>query len=190
MANINGKSLGAIADNWIDLLPSYVTSNTTAPNNPSFTVYNGGNLSAYEFVGTNNTRQMFFGFQLPHGWIEGSTIYPHLHLYLPSDGTGGDVKFYMEYSWENVSSTGTETVATTSNVATHAANTIKKNEIVSLTSGAGIVGTGKTISSIFMCRIWRDGADAADTFGSSVWLKSIDIHVAQDMIGSSQILSK
>lgn len=190
MANITGKSLGTVQDNWIDLQPAYVTSNTTAPNNPSFTIYNGGNLAAYEFVGVSSTKQMYFGFQMPHGWIEGSTIFPHLHLYIPSDATGGAVKFYMEYSWENVGSTGSETVTTISNATNYAANTVYKNEIMSLTSGAGIVGTGKTISSVLMCRIWRDATDVGDTFASSVWLKSIDIHVEQDMIGSTTTLVK
>jgi hypothetical protein len=41
-----------------------------------------------------------------------------------------------------------------------------------------------------MCRIYRDPTNVADTFGSSVWLKSADIHVECDTIGSREILTK
>ena len=170
-----------------DLLPSSVTLNSTGANYPAFTAYNG-TLRAHEFVGAGATlKEMFLGFQMPHEWKEGSTISPHLHIRIPSDGTGGVIKFYVDYSWTNVGEVE-GAVTTVSATATIAANdTTKSNTIFSL---GGIVGTGKIISSIFMCRIYRDPADVADTFGSSVWLKSADIHVECDTIGSREILTK
>lgn len=170
-----------------DLYPSSVTigSGGTAP---SFTSYNG-NLYAYEFEGIGVTvKQLNVGFQINHEYKEGSDIVPHLHLFIPDDVTGGNIKFYCEYTWANVDQTGTITTTIVSGTITRAANAGINNN-AKLSFGT-ITGTGKTISSVFMCRIYRDPADVADTFGSSVWLKSADIHYEMDTLGSRTITSK
>jgi len=172
---------------WDDLLPSSITlgSGNTAP---SFTAYNG-NLFAYEFVGSGvQAKQLNMGFQLSHKYKEGSDIHPHLHLFIPDNVAGGYIKFYCEYTWTNIGDTGAVTTTTISNILTRTANQgIDNNIIFSLGT---IVGTGKKISSMLMCRIYRDPTDGADTFGNSVWLKSADIHIECDMNGSSLIFTK
>ena len=170
-----------------DVYPSSVTIGSGG-SAPSFTAYNG-NLRAYEFLGSGaTTKELNMGFQIPHSYKEGSTIVPHIHLYIPDDGTGGVIKFYCEYTWTNVNQTGTTATTTTSGTITRVANEgINNNAILSF---GEIVGTGKTMSSVFMCRIYRNPADAADTFGVSCWLKSADIHIEMDTLGSRQILTK
>lgn len=104
------------------------------------------------------------------------------------DGTGGVIKFYMDYVWGNVDSTGTIAETTVSGTITRIANAgIANNAILSFGTISGI---GKTISSVFMARIYRNPADVADTFGVSTWLKSADIHYECDTIGSRQIINK
>lgn len=173
---------------WKDLYPSSVTigSGGTAP---SFTQYNG-NLYAYEFVGTSATKQLNMGFQLNHDYKEGSDIKFHVHLYIPDDGTGGVIKMSCEYTWTNINQTGTVNTTTITGTVTRAANAgINNNAILSFDS-AIISGSGKGISSVFMCRIFRDPIDNADTFGLSVWLKSADIHYQVDTLGSRQETAK
>ena len=171
-----------------DLYPSSVSVGSGV-NAASFTSYNGANLYAYEFVGTGvQLKSLQLGFQLNHDYKEGSDIVPHLHLYIPDDGTGGVIKFYMNYTWTNIDATGTVSETTVSGTVTRAASAgINHNAILSFGT---ITGTGKTISSVFMCRIYRDPADVADTFGTSVWLKSADLHYEVDSIGSRGILTK
>lgn len=171
-----------------DLYPSSVTVNT-GTNGASFTLYNGVNLYAYEFVGSGATlKSLQLGFQLNHDYKEGSDIIPHLHLYIPDDGTGGVIKFYMNYTWTNIDSTGSVAETTVSGTITRVANAgIGNNAILSFGT---ISGTGKTISSIFMARIYRNPADVADTFGVSTWLKSADIHYLCDTCGSRTATAK
>lgn len=184
---INGIRLGGDATNFKDLYPSSVSTGSGV-NAASFTAYNGANLFAYEFIGAVTLKSLQIGFQINHDYKEGSDITPHIHLYIPDDGTGGVIKFYMTYAWSNVSQTGSISETTISGTVTRTASQgINNNAILSFPA---ITGTGKTISSIIMCRIYRDPADAADTFASSVWLKSADIHYEIDGLGSSTITAK
>lgn len=171
-----------------DCEPLGITVNTTGPNAPAFTAYSGGNLKAYEFVGVTTLKDFNCGFQMPHSYKVGSDVSPHLHLYIPDNVVGGVIKFSYEYTWTNISQTGAVSVSTGSGTLTRISNAgIAHNEILSL----GILnGTGKTISSMLMMRLFRDPTDAADTFEASVWLKSIDLHFEKDTVGSRQILTK
>jgi hypothetical protein len=173
---------------WEDLLPSSVTIGTTGPNFPAFTVYNG-NLCAYEFVGSGNvTKEIHLGFQMQHGWKLGSNISPHLHLYIANTALGGTVKFYCEYTWTNINETGTIATQTINGtiVRTNAQSTANN----ALLAFSEINGTGKGLSSMLMCRIYRTTTDDADTYESSVWLKSADLHIEKDTDGSREPLVK
>jgi hypothetical protein len=180
--------LNGNATAFVDLLPSSISIGGGG-NAPSFTAYNGGNLRAYEFVGSGaQLKELNMGFQLPHEYKEGSSIMPHIHLHVPNDGTGGTIKFYCEYEWANIDQAGAISPVTVAGTKVVTANFGAQNNVI--VSFGNIVGTGKTISSIFMCRIYRDPADASDTFGASAWLKSADIHVEIDTLGSRQATSK
>jgi len=172
---------------WTDLVPLPTTSGPGSAA-PSFSVYTGV-LRAYEYVGTGPTVKDFnYGFQFPHGWKEGSTVSPHLHLYIPDLLVGGNIRFYLDYNWANIGATGAESVSTIFGDLVRANNAgIAQNALLEFPN---IVGTGKTLSSMLMTRLYRDAADAADTFEGSVWLKSIDVHYQQDAMGSNQEYSK
>lgn len=58
------------------------------------------------------------------------------------------------------------------------------HRISSLTSGSGLDGTGKKISSILICRIWRNSSNAADTYTDDAGLLSLDFHYQIDTVGS------
>lgn len=146
---------------------------------PSFTAYNG-NLRGYEFIGAALTKEMQMQWQFPHSWKAGTSIEPHVHLYVPNDATGGVIKFGCEYTWVNIDGTegATTTVTGTLTIPANAGNLHK------VLSFGAIAGTGMTESSVFSARIYRNPTDAADTFGSSVWLKSADIHHEVEKFGA------
>lgn len=170
-----------------DVYPSSVTVGAVV-NAPNFTSYNG-NLRAYEFVGSGAlTKELNIGFQIPHSYKEGTDIFPHIHLFVPNDLTGGTIKFYCEYTWTNINQIGVINTTTVNGYIIRSINNGINNNI-KLNFGS-ISGLNKTISSIFMCRIYRNPADIEDTFESSVWLKSADIHIERDTIGSRQPLIK
>lgn len=182
------------ATQWDDVYPSSVTVGVGATA-PTFSAYSG-NLKAYEFTGSVSNKELHIGFQIYHSYKEGSNISPHIHLYIPNNGVGGTIIFDMEYDWANVDDTGAITTTTlTGTLTLPADSTIRKNVIFSF-NGTGspggtstpITGTGKKISSVFMTRLVR--RQDLDTFAGSVWLKSADIHIEKDMIGSRQTLIK
>jgi hypothetical protein len=62
---------------------------------------------------------------------------------------------------------------------------VRTHLITSLTSGnVGLVGTGKKVSSILICRLWRNSGNSADTFQEDAGLLSLDFHFQIDTVGS------
>lgn len=135
---------------------------------------------------------MSFTVQLPHSWKEGTTIYPHLH-WIPKNTAGGNVEWNFEYTWANYEPAAPQVfpAITTSTVVASGPFTASTSLITALTtSNAGIVATGKKISSILVCRIWRDASRAADTYAADAGLLFLDFHIEMDTFGSRSEYSK
>jgi hypothetical protein len=76
---------------------------------------------------------------------------------------------------------------TTSTVTSTGPFTAKAHSITPLTaSNAGINGTGKKISSILICRIWRNSSNSNDTYNADAGLLFLDFHIQVDGYGSHQ----
>lgn len=171
---------------WDDVYPTSVTTGVggTAP---SMTAYRpGGNLKAYEFTGAVSNKEMQIGYQLPHPYLEQSTVVPHLHLHINNNGVGGTVIFDMIHEWSNVNQTGAIAETTTrATITLPADSNVYDNYILSF---GNILGTGMRISSLFMTQIKR--MQSVDTFAGSVWLKSADIHAQRSLWGSWKEFTK
>ena len=164
---------------WTDIFPTGVSVGVggTAP---IYTAYNG-NLYAYEFTGGVSNKEIMMAFQLPHSWYYGGIIKPHLHLYVPNDGSGGTVKFNCEYTLVDVNGIepSTTTITNTITIAASAGNL--GNQVLGFPEvNAATYG----LSCIFSVLFTRD--QATDTLASSVWLKSADLHAEIDKFGSIQ----
>ena len=170
-----------------DIYPISISTGTNGANVPAFSAFSG-NFKSYEFLGVALVKELQATFQVPHWYLEGGNVVPHIHLYIPDDDTGGVIKFGCELEWSNVDDTGAISSATLYGTITRATNAgISKNIILSF---GEVDGTGKEISSIIGCRFFRDPTDAADTFGSSVWLRSTDVHAPKNTLGSRLMTSK
>lgn len=137
------------------------------------------------FRDNNGLEAMSFVVQLPHSWKEGTAIYPHIH-WMPKASESGTVEWNLDYSWQNFDPTTplafpTFTTSTVTVAGPFVANT---HRITSLTGVTGLDGTGKKISSILICRIWRNSSNAADTYGDDAGLLSLDFHFQIDTVGS------
>jgi hypothetical protein len=145
------------------------------------------------FRNNGTIEAMSFTVQLPHSWKEGTTIYPHLH-WTPKDATTGNVEWNFEYTWANYDPTtlqffGAHTTSTI--IATVAANSTNSHMITALTaSNAGISGTGKKISSILICKIWRNSNNTNDTYQADAGGLFVDFHVQIDGWGSRGTFTK
>lgn len=143
----------------------------------SLTGINGPEI--WFFRNDQGVEAMSFTLQLPHNWKEGTTIYPHIH-WVPRASGSGNIKWNLDYSWaqlDEISPVSFPATSTLSNVVT-GPFTINKHMMSPLSAGnTGIDGSGKSVSSILICRIWRDSGDPADTFQADAGGLSIDFHI-------------
>jgi hypothetical protein len=143
-----------------------------------------GNLKIRGFDGAATSEMLYGSFELPHGYKEGTDITVHVH-WTPTNANAGNVKWQFEYAWQNVD--GTYGAPTTITVTDSTDSTAWKHLRADF---AAISGTGKTIGSVLVFRIFRDPADAADTYASDAGLIDIGCHVELDTVGSRQITTK
>ncbi len=164
------------------------------------TLDKGSNAATIDYISGNSGPQiwyfrdnqsvesMSFTVQLPHTWKEGSTIYPHIH-WLPK-GTGtGNVVWNLEYTWANYDATTPQVfpTITTNTLTATGPFTANTHNITALSAGnTGIDGTGKKISSILICRIWRNSSAVGDTYNNDAGLLFLDFHIQIDGSGSHQ----
>jgi hypothetical protein len=160
-------------------VPGSATQNgVSAPDLISF--HSSGNLQILAFDGGGTIEQVYFQIQMPHSYKEGSLIYPHVH-WTPTTSGSGNVKWNLEYTWVNVNETFPTPVTVTAVQA--ASGTAWKHQVVGFGS---IDGTSKKISSMLVCRLYRNPSDAQDTYGSDAAFLEVDCHYQLDSDGSTQ----
>ncbi|MBK6936810.1 MAG: hypothetical protein IPH18_07890 [Chitinophagaceae bacterium] len=140
------------------------------------------------FRNNQGVESMSFTVQLPHSWKEGTTIYPHLH-WSPKSSASGNVEWNLEYSWANYDASTPQVfpAITTSTVVAAGAFTANTHTITPLIAGnAGIDGAGKKISSILICRLWRNSGNTADTYNADAGVLFVDFHIQIDSWGSRE----
>lgn len=179
------------ATRWDDLRIEPVERNTGAKA-PSFVSWVGG-LYLYDFDDALAAaeKELFFTVQLPHTWKEGSAVEPHIHWTNKTAGTAGQViRWGIEYTKAVIggtfSSSPTTVYATT--IAGGGDITVANEHM--LTDFASIDMTGDTISTVLVCRIFRNSSNAADTYTGTAGLLYLDWHYEIDAMGSKTELAK
>jgi hypothetical protein len=184
-------ALAGAATVWDDYMIPGTAVRTTGNSPPDLAGgFVGDNtLDLFVFDGVNTLEQVFFTLQLPHRWKEGSTIYPHVH-FSPTHTNSNDanlrvVRFGFEYTWANVNGTFGATATLNLDSDPFAPNASQWKHLIAK-NATGIDGTGKTLSSMLACRLFRDPADAVDTYPQDVAFLQFDIHFEIDSLGSGQ----
>ena len=142
-----------------------------------------GNNKAYGFDGGTTKEILHCFIELPHKYKEGSDIELHIHYLRKASGTG-DVKWFADYSICPLA--GALVPSQTVSVV----KTVGAVDYCEVATIAIIPGTGRKISDVIALRIYRDPADAQDTFGADVLMTSFGIHYEVDTIGSRQMYVK
>jgi hypothetical protein len=145
-------------------------------------------LLAFEDRNASSERSVTFTVQMPHGWKEGSDIMPHVHWSAEVAPVGERVYWALEYTWINVGGNFPATTTIKSNsVATPNGTSISAYEHV-ITPLGTISGSGNTLSSMIVCRLYRNSSDNSnDTFiGEDAMLLEIDFHYQIDSDGSHE----
>lgn len=124
--------------------------------------------------------------QMPHSWIQGSEVRPHIHLRFPTAATA-NTRWKFEYDLANVNGEfvnayGTYTLLGIITVANP--NNAKKSVVANL---GAIDMTGLTVSAQIPWKLTRlSNSDAADNHNADVVLTDIDFHYQKDTPGSRQ----
>jgi hypothetical protein len=160
---------------WDDIRVPLTATTREDSNAPTFSRFkdNGaGSQGVFLFYFSQNTEQeVYFTVQLPHSYEEGSTLYPHVHFVTDSPASG-TVGWGLEYTWANINQNFGNTTIISSSIAIPA-NTGNNHYVMNI--GTGIVGPDKLISSMLVCRVFRD-VSVVGNYPSSVALMEIDFH--------------
>ena len=162
---------------WDDLPIDIGKVKLPGVSDPTWVAYKGGRVLSFSKSADN-----IFTFiaQTPHAYKEGSNMEFHLHLAYPNAGTG-DTRWVFTHSWANAGTDfPSESTVTTDIASPNDADNHQFAEIAS-----SITGTGKTISSLLICSLMREGTDAVnDDYDEVVYLISADFHYERDTVGS------
>lgn len=179
------------ATQWDDLRVPVLSTKLGGSKEPTFSkVFDNGAASqgvfTYLFDDTIE-QELYFMVQLPHNWKQGSNIEAHVHWFPTVNGAAGqDVCWGLEYTWANIGGVFGNTTIIHGDT-NHLAETLVANKQY-LTELGNINSTGKTFSSMIICRVFRDatGALGTDDYPNDAALLEIDFHYQIDSLGSDE----
>ena len=182
------------AQNYQSVNISMMTAKSGGGNDPDFTQYkdNGaGSTGVYAYAfASNSEEELFFNLSMPRQWTESSDIGVNFNWVSNQTGSSTqNVKWGIEYTWANQgelfgntsTATANDRIPSDSRVLT---DTHYRTEV------DVIDGAGKDINSTLICRVYRDGGDASDTFPYDAFLLDIDFHFICNSIGSRNEYTK
>jgi hypothetical protein len=148
---------------------------SSAPNWTNIT----GSISTLVFA---NAQSNFveFNAQIPHKYVLGSNIYPHVH-WGPAGAGAGDVRWSLDYGWADIGSPFSGSTVTYVN---DTASGVENDHQVAIFPA--IDGTGMGISSMLLCRLTRLGSSGPDTYGDGANFYEFDFHIEMNSLGSDE----
>lgn len=162
---------------WDDMLFPFSQAKQGSNLRPDFDQTNVGLL----FPRNDATEIIYIVAQIPHSYKEGTDLHPHLHW---QQSASTAVTWKMDYKWFNIGTAvpaDFTTIATSTGVITYVSGNLSQ-----LSNFPTITGTGKTISSLLLIKIYRDdNVTSGDVLGFQ-----FDIHFEKDTIGSRDLLTK
>lgn len=188
---------GARVTYWDDLRIPITSTKLGGSRDPGFAVFkkNAGGTSQGVFLywfDAGTEEELYFVAQMPHGW-DRTALRPHVH-WTPAVTADGDpasqkVLWGLEYAWAEIGADfpTTTTISTSTHFPADADVVAGRHylsvfpEIASSTSVDGL-------SSMLVCRLFRDAGNLLDTYEHDAGLIEIDFHYAMGQAGSKQEL--
>lgn len=134
------------------------------------TVGPSGSIKSFGFDGVTQVEELFYHVDLQHDYIPGTNIIPHVH-WMPSTNAAGNVVWQWDYQWVETGGTfGAPTNDPCTAVAAGGTAWVDKRSEVTIS------GAGKTYNSRLLLRLFRDPANAGDTYGDDAVLSSVGVH--------------
>lgn len=178
---IDGKweLMNIISPTWDDLRFPATSGSLDPSASPVWVTYKT-NFTALDF---DEGDGIFFFAQMPHTYLEGSDIKPHVHFTLPVAGGGGtkNIGWSLSYSWVNINESPFTTGTGISSTINYGDAIADKHLIHALPT---ISGRGKKISSMLLLKLTR--SVTANPYPNGVYLLEFDIHYQSVQWGSIQ----
>jgi hypothetical protein len=182
------------ATRWEDLRFPAIATKLGGTKDPGFAKFkdNGsGSQGVFTYFFDSDTEEeLYFVAQMPHQWKLESTIYPHVHWSpkTSSDGNPADqlVRWGLEYTLAKIGGSfgNTSIIYGSAHYPADADVVAGDHYLTSLTpiSMAGI----DEVSSMLICRIFRDATHGDDNYEHDAGLLEIDFHYEVDTPGGSK----
>lgn len=184
---------------WDDFL---VNPDATSRGNSNSPVWGGVSESAFKKNGSSQgvflwmfsastEQEVYFTVQLPHKYKVGTDLSPHVH-WTTATGTptGTNVVWGLEYTVIPIGGNFPTTSILTSNTIIASIGTPAGTGQHLITPLGAISGAGVDISTIIVCRLFRQVTNTNDTFANEVGLLSMDFHYEIDGVGSHSAFVK
>lgn len=198
------QTMVGTAKPWDDLRIEPV-ARTTGANAPTFEKWyddaggtsRGVYLYSFDDANAGSEKEIFFTMQMPHSWDLGN-IEIHVHWVGAVDDTTSAPRWGLEYAWKEIG----EVFGDTTTVYSDGSNYVQGGTEADITLGKHYISkfaeitadnTQNTISSILVARLFRDSANAADTYnaaGAKCGLLYIDAHIQMNSLGSTDEYTK
>ena len=161
--------------------PAFCWRDLTAPvdvrgvgaNDPTFSIYTGTALRAFQFSATT-MQEVFFVFHVPHDWVIGTDVYFHAHWSNAAVAPNtGNVVWKFEYSFAKGFSQEAFPITKTAEV-------IAASPLVRYTHNTSEVAAVSIplmeVDGLILMRVYRDAANVLDTCTDAVFLHTVDVH--------------
>jgi len=133
--------------------------------------------------GANESVQI--NMQMPHSWVEGSDVVPHIHWCLTVNGAAGeDVAWVLQYRVASIGGTFPAGFTTLGARIIDVSGYSARDHIV--TTFTNFTMAGHTISAMMDIKLNRQTSAAEDDHESPVILKEFDLHYRKNALGSWQ----
>lgn len=143
-----------------------------------------GNIQGIAFDGNATTEQLYGEIEILHDYKEGTDLRPHIH-WSPTTANAGNIKWQLEYTaarkGEVFPATSTISVVVAANGV---ARTHNAHEFPVIPGADFIIGTHVAF------RLFRNPADAEDTYPDDALLHSFGVHYEIDTPGSRMVMQK
>lgn len=166
-------------DGWRDLM-GQVLVKTSGADRPTFqamsAIPGAASMWGYSWSATV-LQQVQIDYHVDHDIKLGSVLYPHVH-FRPLTNAAGVVRWGFEYSvskghGQTAGFPATTTVYVNFNVP---ANSLGTHFVAEVATADAIPSTNIEPDSVIHMRVFRDAANAADTYTGAVWCWQADLH--------------
>jgi hypothetical protein len=185
-------TLVGTAKTWDDLRiePVARTTGTFAPTFEQWLTNGAGSRGVYLYsfdnAAANAEREVFFSAQMPHAWA-GTAIKIHVHWVAETTAPTSKVRWGLEYSWaEPTTVFGNSTIIYADTDIDAATGTTAMRHTITPFAALTPTSAQDGLSSILICRLFRNSSDAADTYTGKAGLLYIDVHIEIDKLGSNE----